>query len=42
MEILQTLGQLPLMFIGAFVLILAVAIVWLVAQARARKISGRS
>jgi len=28
MEILRTLGQIPLMFIGGFLIVLVVAVVW--------------
>ena len=37
MEILRTLGQIPLMFIGGLLIILALAVVWGVAQARSRR-----
>jgi hypothetical protein len=40
MEILRTLGQIPLMFIGGMLIILAIAVVWAVAQARTRKVKG--
>ena len=33
MEILRTLGQIPLMFIGGLLILLAVAVVWGVANA---------
>jgi hypothetical protein len=28
MEILRTLGQVPLMFLGGFLIVLAIAVVW--------------
>lgn len=34
MEILTTLAQIPLMFMGGFVIILAIAVVWALARAR--------
>ncbi len=37
MEIFRTLGQIPLMFIGAFLIVLVVAVVWSFAQARSRR-----
>jgi hypothetical protein len=37
MEILRTLGQIPLMFIGGFLIILVLGIVWAVAQGRYRR-----
>ena len=42
MEILRTLGQIPLMFIGGFLIVLVMAVVWAVAQARSRRdVTGR-
>ena len=38
MEILQTLGQVPLMFIGGMLIVVAVAAVWAVRRARARRV----
>lgn len=38
MEILRTLGQIPLMFIGGFLIVLAVAIVWVFVQSRPRRV----
>ena len=40
MEILRTLGQIPLMFIGGFLIVMAVAGVWAVAQARSRHVKN--
>jgi hypothetical protein len=37
MEILRSLGQIPLMFIGGFLIVLAMAIVWAVANLRSRR-----
>jgi hypothetical protein len=37
MEILRTLGQIPLMFIGGFLIVLVLGIVWAVAQTRSRR-----
>jgi hypothetical protein len=37
MEILRTLGQIPLMFIGGFLIVLAIAIVWAVTNSRSRR-----
>lgn len=36
-RVFETLAQLPLMFVGGFLIVLAVGIVWLFARARARK-----
>ena len=36
MEILRTLGQIPFMFIGALLVVLAVALAWAVTKARGR------
>ena len=36
MEIFRTLGQVPLMFLGLLVIVIAVAAVWLIAQGRRR------
>ena len=36
MEILRTLGQVPLMFIGGFLIVLAMAVVWAVGRNRSR------
>jgi hypothetical protein len=36
MEIFSTLGQVPLMFLGLLVIVLAVAAVWVFAQGRRR------
>jgi hypothetical protein len=42
MEILRTLGQIPLMLIGGFLIVLAIALVWAVARARVpRRIEDR-
>jgi hypothetical protein len=38
MEILRTLGQIPLMFIGAFLIVLAIGGVWAFAQSRSRRV----
>jgi hypothetical protein len=37
MEIVRTLGQVPLMFLGGFLVVLALAAVWGVAQLRRRR-----
>lgn len=34
MEILRTLGQIPLMFIGGLLIVAAMVLVWVVANAR--------
>ena len=36
MEILRTLGQVPLMFVGGFLTVLAVAVVWAIGHIWAR------
>ncbi len=36
MEILRTLGQVPLMFIGGFLIVLAMVVVWAVGHTRSR------
>jgi hypothetical protein len=36
MELLRTLGQIPLMFIGGLLIVVAIALVWAVANARSR------
>lgn len=41
MEILRTLGQIPLMFIGGFLIVLAVAIVWVFVHLRSRRVRAR-
>jgi hypothetical protein len=41
MEILRTLGQIPLMFIGVFLIVLAIAAVWAFAQSRSRRVRNR-
>jgi hypothetical protein len=38
MEILRTVGQIPLMFIGAFLIVLVIAAVWAFAQSRSRRV----
>ena len=38
MEILRTLSQVPLMFIGGFLILLAIALVWAFAQTRSRRV----
>ena len=38
MEILRALSQVPLMFIGGFLIVLAVALVWAVAHTRSRRV----
>jgi hypothetical protein len=38
MEILRTLGQIPLMFIGGFLIVLAVMIVWAFTRTRSRRV----
>lgn len=38
MEILRTLGQIPLMFLGGFLIVLAVAAVWVFVQPRSRRV----
>jgi hypothetical protein len=40
MEILRTLGQIPLMFIGGFLIVLAVALVWAFTRARSRNVKS--
>ena len=42
MEIFRTLGQIPLMFIGGFLIVVAVGLVWVFAQARSRKVEDLS
>jgi hypothetical protein len=37
MDILRTLGQIPLMFIGGFLIVLAIAVVWAIVQTRSRR-----
>ena len=38
MEILRSLGQIPLMFLGAFLIVFAIALVWAVARTRSRRV----
>lgn len=38
MDILRSLGQIPLMFIGGFLIVLAMAVVWAVAHTRSRRV----
>jgi hypothetical protein len=41
MEILRTLGQIPLMFIGGFLIVLVVAVVWAFGRTRSRGVNFR-
>jgi hypothetical protein len=41
MEILRTLGQIPLMFIGGFLIVLVVAVVWAVGRTGSRSVNFR-
>jgi hypothetical protein len=38
MDILRTLGQIPFMFIGALLIVVAVTVVWLFTRGRSRGI----
>lgn len=40
MEILRTLSQIPLMFIGGFLIVLAIALVWVYAQTRPGRVKN--
>ena len=37
MEVLSTLGQIPLMFLGGLLIVLVLGILWAVAQTRSRR-----
>lgn len=41
MEILRTLGQIPLMFIGGFLIVLVVAAAWAFGRARSHNVNFR-
>lgn len=38
MEVFRSLGQIPLMFLGGFLVVLAIAAVWAVTRARSRRV----
>jgi hypothetical protein len=38
MDVLRSLGQIPLMFLGGFLIVLAIAVVWTVAHTRSRRV----